>query len=162
MGVATGMAFDHENNLYVGDRSGTIFKINPERQIFVFATLEPSIAAYHMAFGPDGDLYVAGPTTSSFDRIVRIDSHGKVTTYYRGLGRPQGLAFGRDGKLYAAASLQGQRGIVCVSPDGKADLVLSGIGVVGLALLASRRAYLVTSGALFSLDWDVEGMPLLQ
>src|SRR5215469_3402447 len=52
MGVATGIAFDGEGNLYVGDRSGTIFKISPNRQIFVFATLEPSIAAYHLAFGP--------------------------------------------------------------------------------------------------------------
>jgi len=161
MGVATGMAFDRENNLYVGDRSGTIFKINPARQIFVFATLEPSLAAYHLAFGPDGDLFVAGPTTSSYDRILRINSHGEVATYYRGLGRPQGLAFGRDGMLYAAASLHGQRGIVRVTPDGKAEVVLSGIGVVGLALLPTRRAYLVTSGALFSLDWDVEGMALV-
>ncbi len=161
MGVATGLAFDKDDNLYVGDRSGTIFKINPERQIFVFATLEPSIAAYHMAFGPDGDLYVTGPTTSSYDRIMRINSHGEVATYYRGLGRPQGLAFGRDGILYVAASLQGQRGIVRVTPDAKAELVLSGIGVVGMALLPTRRAFLVTSGALFSLDWDVEGMALI-
>jgi streptogramin lyase len=160
MGVATGLAFDKDGNLYVGDRSGTIFKINPERQIFVFATLEPSMAAYHLAFGPDGDLYVSGPTTSSFDRIVRINAHGEVLTYYRGLGRPQGLAFGRDGNLYVAASLHGQRGIVRVTPEGNAELVLSGIGLVGMALLPTRRAFLVTSGALFSLDWDVEGMPL--
>lgn len=162
MGVATGLAFDKDENLYVGDRSGTIFKISPDRQIFVFATLEPSIAAYHLAFGTDGELYVAGPTTSSFDRIVRINAHGEVATFYRGLGRPQGLAFGRDGNLYVAASLAGRRGIVRVTPDGShAELVLSGFGMVGLALLPTRRAFLVTSGALFSLDWDVEGMALL-
>ena len=50
MGVATGIAFDQEENLYVGDRSGTIFKIARDRQIFVFATLEPSVSAYHLAF----------------------------------------------------------------------------------------------------------------
>ena len=54
MGVATGMAFDREQNLYVGDRSGTIFKISRDRQIFVFATLEPSVSAYHLAFSPNG------------------------------------------------------------------------------------------------------------
>ena len=70
MGVATGIAFDAEHNLYVGDRSGTIFKISPSRQIFVFATLEPSISAYHLTFGPDGYLYVTGPTTSSFDAVL--------------------------------------------------------------------------------------------
>src|SRR5262249_7473667 len=67
MGVATGIVFDDEDNLYVGDRSGTIFKISPNRQIYVYATLEPSISAYHLAWGPDRHLYVSGPTTSSFD-----------------------------------------------------------------------------------------------
>jgi streptogramin lyase len=69
MGIATGIAFDKGGSLYVGDRSGTIFKISPEREIFVFATLEPSIAAYHLAFSPAGELFVTGPTTSSYDRV---------------------------------------------------------------------------------------------
>ena len=92
MGVATGIAFDREENLYVGDRSGTIFKIARDRQIFVFATLEPSVSAYHLAFGPHGDIFVTGPTTSSFDCVYKVDPHGSVSVFYRGLGRPQGLA----------------------------------------------------------------------
>jgi sugar lactone lactonase YvrE len=159
MGIATGIAFDGESNLYVGDRSGTIFKISPEREILVFATLEPSISAYHLAFSPAGDLYVSGPTTSSYDRIYRINHAGQVSVFYRGLGRPQGMAFDREGNLLVAASLGGRRGLVSITPDGEASLVLSGMGVVGLALL-SRRAILVTNNAVFSIDWDVEGLPL--
>ena len=30
MGIATGLAFDQEGNLFVGDRSGTIFKDQPD------------------------------------------------------------------------------------------------------------------------------------
>jgi sugar lactone lactonase YvrE len=161
MGVATGIAFDRDHNLYVGDRSGTIFKISATREVFVFATLEPSLAAYHLAFHPDGDLYVTGPTTSSFDRVYRITRGGDVSAFYRGLGRPQGLAFDRDGNLYVAASHSGRRGIVRVTPQGQADLVLSGSGLVGLALQPSGRAILTTNGALFTLDWDVRGLPLL-
>jgi sugar lactone lactonase YvrE len=160
MGIATGLAFDREHNLFVGDRSGTIFKINPEREIFVFATLEPSIAAYHLAFSPADELYVSGPTTSSFDHIARINRQGQVSLFYRGLGRPQGLAFDRDGNLYVAASKGGRRGIVRITPDAEADVVLSGVGLVGLALLPTRRVVLTTTSALFSLDWDVEGLPL--
>jgi DNA-binding beta-propeller fold protein YncE len=160
MGTATGIAFDREQNLYVGDRSGTIFKINRNREIFVFATLEPSVAAYHLAFHPSGDLYVTGPTTSSYDRVYRITQGGEVRTFYRGLGRPQGLAFDRDTNLYVAASLGGRRGIVRITPEGRAELVLSGSGLVGMALLPSGRAILATSSALFTLDWDVHGLPL--
>lgn len=161
MGIATGIAFDRNENLYVGDRSGTIFKINSNREIFVFATLEPSLAAYHLAFHPGGDLYVTGPTTSSFDRVYRITQGGEVTSFFRGLGRPQGLAFDRDGNLYVAASYGGHRGIIRITPQGRADLVLSGSGLVGMALQPSGRAILANSGALFTLDWDVRGLPLL-
>ena len=161
MGIATGIAFDREQNLYVGDRSGTIFKISPSREIFVFATLEPSLAAYHLAFHPSGDLYVTGPTTSSYDRVYRITTGGDVSVFYRGLGRPQGLAFDRDANLYVAASYAGRRGIARVSPDGQAEVILSGSGLVGLALQPSGRAILTTNGALYTLDWDVRGLPLL-
>jgi sugar lactone lactonase YvrE len=160
MGVATGIAFDHEDNLFVGDRSGTIFKISPDKQVFVFATLEPSIAFYHLAFSPSGELYVCGPTTSSFDRVFRIAPGGEGETFYRGLGRPQGLAFDRTGNLYVVASISGRRGVVRITPDKQAELVLSGNDLVGLALLSTHRAFLTTTGALFSLDWDVEGLTL--
>jgi sugar lactone lactonase YvrE len=160
MGIATGIAFDADKNLFVGDRSGTIFKISPDRQIFVFATLEPSIAAYHLAFSTSGELYVAGPTTSSYDRIVRINRQGEVSLFYRGLGRPQGLAFDREGNLYVAASLNGRRGIIRITPDGRAELVLSGMGLVGVALLPTKRAVLATTSALFSVDWNIEGLAL--
>jgi sugar lactone lactonase YvrE len=160
MGIACGLAFDADRNLFVGDRSGTIFKISPSREIFVFATLEPSVAAYHLAFNPAGELFVSGPTTSSYDRIARISRQGQVSLFFRGLGRPQGLAFDRDGNLYVAASYAGRRGIVRITPEARAEVVLSGVGLVGLALLPTRRAVLTTTNALFTLDWNVEGLPL--
>ena len=161
MGVATGIAFDREENLYVGDRSGTIFKIARDRQIFVFATLEPSVSAYHLAFGPHGDLFVTGPTPSSFDSVYKVDPHGAVSVFYRGLGRPQGLAFDREGNLYVAASLGGQRGIVKITPDGNAALAVAGPGLVGIAFSPSRSAVLASNSAVYNLAWDSSALPLL-
>jgi len=162
MGVATGLAFDGEQNLYVGDRSGTIFKIGPDRQIFVFATMEPSIAAFHLAFGPDGFLYCTGPTTSSFDSVYRVSHAGEVEIYYRGLGRPQGLAFDEEGRLYVAASIGGRKGVVRVHPDGRADLFLSGPGIVGLAFTPSRALVVATGNALYRVDVGIKGLPLIR
>jgi sugar lactone lactonase YvrE len=161
MGVATGIAFDREQNLYVGDRSGTIFKIGKDRQTFVFATLEPSVSAYHLAFSPSGDLFVTGPTTSSFDAVYRIDTHGTVSHFFRGLGRPQGLAFDADGNLYVAASLSGKRGIVKITPEGKAALEVSGHNLVGLCFAPGRSVVLATTGAVHHLSWNIQGLPLL-
>ena len=160
MGVATGIAFDGDENLYVGDRSGTIFKISRTRQIYVFATIEPSIAAYHLAFGPDGHLYLTGPTTSSFDSIYRITPAGEVETWYRGLGRPQGIAFDADGRLYVAGSLGGRRGVVRFDHDRNPELFLSGPGIVGMAFSPSRALMVCTNNALFRADVGIAGKPL--
>jgi len=162
MGVATGIAFDRIGNLYVGDRSGTIFKIAPDRQIFVFATLEPSVSAYHLAFSPKGDLFVTGPTTSSFDSVYKIDAHGTVTNFYRGLGRPQGLAFDVEGNLYVAASLSGKRGIVRITPEAQASLEIAGAGLVGLAFAPGKSVVLTTNDAAHHLAWGIQGLALVE
>jgi hypothetical protein len=158
MGVATGLAFDKDDNLYVGDRSGTIFKISRQRQIYVFCTLEPSIAAYHLAFGPDRHLYVTGPTTSSFDCVHRINPAGEIETFYRGLGRPQGLAFDVDGNLYVAASIGGRKGVVKVEQNRSAELFLSGPNIVGLAFGPGKTAVVATNNAIYRIDAGVRGL----
>jgi sugar lactone lactonase YvrE len=160
MGVATGIAFDRNESLYVGDRSGTIFKIARDRQVFVFATIEPSVSAYHLAFGQRGDLFITGPTTSSFDAVYKIDQQGNVSNFYRGLGRPQGLALDVDGNLYVAASLGGKRGIVKITPNGEASLEVSGNNLVGLAFAPGRSVILATQNAIHHLAWNVQGLPL--
>ena len=127
----------------------------------MFATLEPSVSAYHFAFGPHGDLFVTGPTTSSFDSVYKIDPHGTTSTFYRGLGRPQGLAFDVAGNLYVAASLSGKRGIVKITPQAHASLAVSGESLVGLAFAPGRAAVLATNSGVHHLSWDVEGRSLL-
>lgn len=166
LGIATGIAFDPEGNLYVGDRSGTIFKIGPgtdgkSGEIFVFATLEPSIAAYHLAFNGAGTLFVTGPTTSSNQAIHAISRDGDTTVFYQGLGRAQGLAFDVDDNLYVAASLHGQRGIIRITPEREASVAVSGNNLVGLAFLEDGNAALATRDALYHVALDIEGRRLV-
>ena len=148
-------------NLYVGDRSGTIFKIARDRQIFVFATLEPSVSAYHIAFGPHGDMFVTGPSTSSFDCVYKVDPARNRVRLLPRSGASAGLALDVDGNIYVAASLAGKRGIVKITPQGKANLEVSGQGLVGLAFAPGKSAILATNGAVHHISWNIQGRPLL-
>ncbi|MGA2852473.1 MAG: gluconolaconase, partial [Terracidiphilus sp.] len=152
--------FDADGNLFVGDRSGTIFKIDAQRRIFVHATLEPSVAAYHLAAGADGTLYVTAPSLSSNDAIWAIDSHGETRAWFRGLGRPQGLAIAKDGDVYLAACLHGRRGLVRVTPAGEPSLVLAGTNLVGVAFSPLGTTVLATHDAIYDVDLGVEGLTL--
>ena len=163
MGIATGLAFDRSGNLFVGDRSGTIFKLGPNgrhnaAEIFVFATLEPSVAAYHLAFRDDGVLLVTAPTTSSHGVIHAIDPDGTARVFFRGLGRPQGMALDIAGNVYVAASLAGKRGIIRITPDGAtAELVVSGNDLVGLCFMDDGSATLATGNTLYSVELGITG-----
>jgi len=158
LGIATGLAFNREGDMFVGDRSGAIYRVNEIGEAHAWVQLEPSVSAYHLAFGPDDALYVTGPTVSSFDAITRINEDGEPAEFYRGLGRPQGLAFDREGNLYVAASLRGRRGIVRISTDAaRAEIVVAGMNLVGLAFSAKGEMVLATNEAVYSLPLGIYG-----
>jgi sugar lactone lactonase YvrE len=133
LGVACGLAFASDGTLFVGDRSGTIFRVDREGHARAFAALPPSVAAFHLALAPDGALHVTAPTLSSYDGIYRIDASGEVTQPYTGFGRPQGLAFDASGVLFVIEALAGSSGLYRLPADGPPELVVAGPGLVGVA-----------------------------
>lgn len=133
LGVACGLAFAADGTLLVGDRSGTIFKVDRAGHASAFASLPPSVAAFHLALGPDGALYVTGPTLSPYDAVYRVGSDGAVTMRAQRFGRPQGLAFDAAGDLFVVEALAGQSGLYRLPADGEPELVLAGPGLVGVA-----------------------------
>jgi sugar lactone lactonase YvrE len=159
LGVATGIAFDSTGQMYVGDRNGTVYKVNQIGEEESWAQLEPSVSAYHLACGPDDALYVTGPTVTSFDTVMRIDADGSSRVFYRGLGRPQGLAFDQEGNLYVAATLRGRRGIARISPDGKqAEIFVAGMNLVGLAFSPTGELVVVSNDSVYSLPLGIKGL----
>lgn len=158
LGVASGIAFDSNGLMHVGDRTGTIFKVNGIGEERAWTQIEPSVSAFHLAFGPDDSLYITGPTVTSFDSIWRINPDGDVDTFFKGLGRPQGIAFDRDGNLYVAAASRGRRGVVRISPDGaEAKIVVAGVNLVGLAFSATGEMAVVSIDSVYSLPTQIKG-----
>ena len=158
LGIATGIAFDDENRMYVGDRTGTIYRVQDFGVPETFAVLEPSVAAYHLAFGPDGRLYVTAPGLASHDAVHAIDKDGGVTTFFRGFGRPQGLAFDTEGNLYVVACYRGLHGIVRISPDGDlAEHLVAGNNVIGMCFTRDGQMVVATSDTVYSINCGIRG-----
>jgi sugar lactone lactonase YvrE len=133
LGVACGLAFDSEGWMYVGDRSGTIFRVR-DSNVQPFATLPPSVAAFHLAMSPWGELFVSAPTLGTYDYVYRISRQGDVTTGPHAMGRPQGLAFSPDGLLHVTDALAGAGGLYRFHDlDREPELVVSGNALVGVA-----------------------------
>ncbi len=155
LGVACGLAFAPDNTLFVGDRTGTIFRVNGDGRADTVATLPASVAAFHLALGPDGSLYVTAPTLSASDAVYRIAPDGGATVRYQGFGRPQGIAFDRRGRLLVVEALSGDCGIYRLDGDGPPELVLSGQNLVGLALDPHAGLVVCTNDTAYRLARDL-------
>ena len=158
LGVACGIAFDRHAVLHVGDRSGTILRVEDGRAA-TLATLPPSVAAFHLAFGPDGNLYVTGPTLGTRDAVYCIQPDGDVSAFYEGFGRPQGLAFDQQGRLYVADALAGAGGIFRFPAGGGApECVVAAGGLIGVAFGPGGALAICSSDTVYRLDVGIDGL----
>jgi sugar lactone lactonase YvrE len=160
LGVPCGIAFDAENRLYVGDRSGSILRV-ARGAVSLFASIPPSVAAFHLAFGPDECLYVSSPSLSSRDVLYRVTASGVVEVFCEGFGRPQGLAFDADGSLYVADAVAGDSAVYRVSLDdpSKQDRIVVGGALIGLAFDPRGGLALASSETVYRIQCDLRPLP---
>lgn len=148
LGIACGLAFAPDGTLFVGDRSGTVFEVARNGVARTLATVPASVAAFHLALGPDG-LYVTAPTLSASDVIYRVSFTGEVSVFHAGFGRPQGLAFAPDGTLHVVEALAGISGLYRVRVDAAPELLVSGPKLVGVAFGPSGNLVLCSSDTAY-------------
>ena len=161
LGIACGLAFDRRGVLYVGDRSGTIFAVQPDRTVHTIATLPQSVAAFHLAVGPDDCVYVSGPTLGPYDHVYRLDpATGAIDKMYSGFGRPQGIAFDSQGSLYVMEALAGSNGLYRVRTDGTAELVVAGQSLVGVAFNPNGGLVVTSNDTAYRLDVPIRPLAL--
>ena len=152
LGVACGLTFGADGSMYVGDRSGTIFRVR-DGETTTFATLPPSVAAFHLAMSRDGDLFVSGPTLGTYDHIHRINKAGEVRAVPTPFGRPQGLTFSPDGALHVIDALAGASGLYRFSSlDAEPELVVSGGALVGVAFGPSGELVVASNESVYRFD----------
>src|SRR5687768_9392737 len=152
LGVACGIAFDADGWMYVGDRSGTVFRVRDGRAT-PFATIPPSVAAFHLAMSGGQELFVTAPTLNAYDYVYRIDRSGEVHTLPCPLGRPQGLAFAPDGTLHVVDALAGGSGVYRFRDlEAPPELVLSGAALVGVAFGPQGEMAVVSNETAYRLD----------
>jgi sugar lactone lactonase YvrE len=159
LGVATGLAFAADGTLYVGDRSGTVFRVSTDRRVENVATLPASVAAFHLAYGPDDCVYISAPTLATHDAVYRLSPSGALSVVSRAFGRPQGLAFDATGALYVVDALAGASGLYRLNvaeESPEPTLVLSAPSLVGLAFDPLGGLVLASGDTVWRLDVDAK------
>jgi sugar lactone lactonase YvrE len=162
LGTAMGLAFDAEGYLFVGDRAGSILRVSPDRDVETYASIPASVAAFHLAMGPDRCLYVAAPTLSTHDAIYRITPDRLVDVVTTGFGRPQGLAFDANGLLYVVEALAGAAGLYRLDvtrPGAEPELILSAPSLIGVCFDPDGGLLVASADTVWRLECALQPLP---
>ncbi|GAA3028231.1 hypothetical protein GCM10010528_07500 [Gordonia defluvii] len=121
------LGYDQGGRLWVSRlNQGEVERLSAQGRRTAVVTVESPGA---VRLGPDGLMYVASGTTTMnmlpgavrTGRVLRFDStaaHPVPHTFARGLGMPNGMAFGADRALYVA---DGALGVLRIRPNGSVD-----------------------------------------
>ena len=107
IGIPTALVTAEDGTIYVGGRgSGRILRLVDGRAPEIYADLGDTLPGgpMHLAIAPDGSLYAASPFAS---KIICVEPRRTVVDDEE-LGKPGGLAFGKDGALYVTSFDRGE------------------------------------------------------
>ena len=162
LGVACGIAFGADGTLFVGDRGGTVFRVGAAQRVTPFATLPASMAAFHLAVGPEDCLYVTAPTFGTYDTVYRIDRIGRRDASCRrsSAGR-RAWPSTRPGTCTWSTPWPAARAVSRARGPPR-ELVLSAPALVGVALDPSGGLVVSSNDTAYRLDVPVKPFPVFQ
>ena len=152
---------------------GRVFRIDPKTRA-VECIDRGMLFTNGVAFGPDGNLYVAETLSGNIYRYQY--GHGRVSGKRQLFGNvierfdpaelkgPDGMKFGADGNLYVCVF--GQGNVTVLGRDGKVARRISTQGSLPTNLafgpMGDRKIYVteVETGSVQILDVDTDGFPL--
>jgi len=155
LGEAFGLAFDSAGNLYVGDRSGSIFQVAPDGSTDFFADLPASSIAYHLAVDSKDNLYVTLPVEIGENTIYRISPGGDVTDFITDLSEFHGIIVDSEDRIFVAEVCQGKGAVVMIDPETKQKKrILSGDEIISLAITPDGNLCVATFSKLYLVAGD--------
>ncbi len=153
LGEAFGMAMDSSGNLFVGDRTGSIFKIDKTGRADIFASLPASNIAYHLSIDSNDELFVTVPMQIGENVIYNISPEGKISEFHSDMMEFHGVAVDANDNIFVAVTNRDKGAIHMINRKTKENRkIVSGEEIVGLAFDAEGNIYFSTFSRIYFLD----------
>lgn len=132
LGSVFGLAVNSLGEIFVGDQTGSLFKVDSTGKASFYATLPETFKGYHFAFSETDELFVSIPSSVGKNFIYKVTTDQKAEPYLETMNILGALAFSPDGRLYWIENSREEGAVFRMNPDGEAEKVISAGFLLGL------------------------------
>ncbi len=153
LGTAFGLAVNSQGDIFVGDRTGSIFKIDQSGQASFLTSVPQSYIAFHLTLDSQDNLYVSNPVHMGENFIYRIDNKtGKRSVYYNGLSLFHGFIFDSQDNLYLTETKRNESRVIKIKDGQYVSTVLTGTNFIGLCFDRKQNLIVATATSLYMIE----------
>ena len=152
LGVAFGLSVNSEGEMFVGDRTGSLYHVYPNGQAIFYRSIPQSYIAYHMGFDNTDNLYITNPIHMGENSIIRINRKGHLEEYHTNYSMFHGFCFDKKNNMYIAESKRSISNILKISPKKKISNIMSGKDLLGVCMDINQNLIVSTKTSLYLIE----------
>lgn len=132
LGSVFGLAVNSLGEIFAGDQTGSLFKIDATGKASFYAALPESFKGYHFAFSKEDELYISIPSSVGKNQIYRIGKDRKAEPFLETMNILGGIAFSGDNRMFWVENSREEGMVLTFDRNGKKKKVVSASFILGL------------------------------
>jgi sugar lactone lactonase YvrE len=132
LGSVFGLAINSLGEIFVGDQTGSLFKVDSSGKASFYATIPETFKGYHFAFSPQDELFLSIPASVGKNCIYRINEKQETVPYLETMNILGGIAFSPEGQLYWVENSREEGIVYRMSAQGEKRKVVSAGFLLGI------------------------------
>lgn len=151
LGKASGIVVDSNNNFYIGNIEGEVYKIQKDGTKNLFVKIPPSYLAYYLSIDTQDNLYLSNPNMIYDSKLYKISPSGNVELLYTTKSLLRGITLDKNNNIYFIESKRGIGTVYKLSKKQKNPMkILIGDNLIGLAS-NKNNLYIASKSAIYKL-----------
>lgn len=132
LGSAFGIAINSMGEIFVGDQTGSLFKLDSTGKASFYASLPETFKGYHFTFSPDDELYISMPSNVGKNYIFKFGKDKKLENVLETMNILGGIAFSPDGDFCWIENSREEGCIYMKNKENEVRKILSASFVLGI------------------------------
>lgn len=142
LGSVFGLAVNSLGEVFVGDQTGSLFKVDATGRASFYASLPETFKGYHFAFSPDDELFVSIPSSVGKNYIYKVTKDQETVPYLETMNILGGMCFSPSGELYWIENSREEGLLYKMDHNGEKEKMASAGFLLGVHFTAQENLVL--------------------